>query len=1528
MANRDLTVRIGADASGYDREVAKAAAATRLLERETRRQEARTRELHQAYTTVGTGLAVFGAAALAATGLAVKAAIDWESAWAGVTKTVDGSAQQMAALEGELRKLATELPASHQQIAAVAEAAGQLGIQRGSIVEFTETMIALGETTNLSAEEAATALARFSNVMGTSQSDVDRLGAAIVDLGNNSATTEAEIVEMAQRLAGAGNQIGLTEGEVLGFAAALSSVGIEAQAGGSAFSRVMINIEQAARSGGDELETFAAVSGVTAAEFQTAYQQDAGGAIITFIEGLGRMQSRGEDVFGVLDQLNLGEIRVRDSLLRAAGASDLFTDSLELGNTAFQENTALVEEARQRYETTASQIEVAKNNVTDFAIDVGETFVPIVGAAANKTSAWIGLLRDLPGPLPQIAGGLGAVAGGASLLGGLALLAVPKVHEFRGALDAMGGRAATLNRGLGSVGRFLMGPWGVALAAGAIALGIFVDNAADARQRTQEYKDTLDETTGALTRATAELAVQNLVQDGVADSAERLGLGFDTLVRAILGEQDAIDDVNTTLDRYQERVQTGDRFNSELAGTINTVRGAIDGQSSSLRDATEDWRLGQEGMAGVDAVMSDVLGSTEDQTGAQDDLNVAMEEGTSAADELKEAFEALTGANRSVDEAQLQWLDTIQRATDAISENGAGVDLNTQLGRDNRSNLLDLAEAAEGHIVAMVDEGRGYEEVRGRAVAHRDELIRVAREMGFSEEEARRYVDRLFQIPNDIETIIRADTGPAQENINRLVRGNDGRLINIVAAVHTQTGVTTYRPVSGGRAFQAEGGILAPMAAGGLLMANGAGLQPMSGRVADVVDPNTWRIIGDRMNGRESFIPHDGSARSLSILEQTAREMGFDLVPLAEGGLLGGLPGGTAGGGDGGIADPGDATGAFQELTAALVDELMPALEDTQQSAGEDTTAAIDMLTKILPVLSGETTKSSKSVRGEWDLNTGKTQRSTEAMSRHLTGMQRQSNASWADIRNRTGQAVNTITGPQFGGLHRGMDSVQGHATRMADWVGGAFGRIPGLTGDPIRWSLRFPINRGLVPGWNAINSMFQLNKHMNMVPVNFAEGSEDHRAQIANPGQTRVWNEPETEGEAYIPLAGAKRGRSTDILAKVAHMFGYALEPQFFADGGLWRSMFGIVRNQFPSATLNSAYRPGDPGFHGSGRATDLGGPMAAINRWLAARFPNSTELIYTPGINLYRGRPHTYNAGTRADHYDHVHWAMNSAAMLGNPQLGDYGGAPGFDFAAMLEQRFAGARRMTKDIRRFHGNGNIPVAMEKMSNDAIAGAISHAQELMATSFGPGGGGNVERWRGVGLRALGIAGQAPSEIGRLLMQMRTESGGDPNIVNRWDSNWIAGHPSVGLMQVIGPTYRSNRHPQFDFGPYSYGTSVNPLSNILASIRYTLGRYGSLAAGWRGTGYRDGGVPTRDGFGYLHAGERVLSTEQRKAFDRLVDVISTRRAVGLSGIGGGDGAAQPLVGALTVQTTERAGAQQIIGETMHQLRVARRRGRP
>lgn len=329
-----------------------------------------------------------GSAITALAGMATKAGIEYESAFAGVKKTVNASKKEFDHLSDGIRNLAKHMPESAAEIAHVAEAAGQLGIEKKSILSFTKTMTQLGDATNMSSEEAADSLARIANITGMSQKNFGRLGSTVVALGNNLATTEKEIVAMSMRIAGAGHQVGMHESQITSFAAALSSVGIEAEAGGTAFSSLMSKMNLAVSKGGQQLGQFAKVAGLSADEFKSKFKQDASGAILSFIQGLGKIKEQGGSAIKTLDDMGLSDIRMRDALLRASGASDVFTKALKLGSSAWEENTALTNEVKNRYGTLESRLKMLKNTAVDFGIEMyHSTKGPLNSAVTSATKA-------------------------------------------------------------------------------------------------------------------------------------------------------------------------------------------------------------------------------------------------------------------------------------------------------------------------------------------------------------------------------------------------------------------------------------------------------------------------------------------------------------------------------------------------------------------------------------------------------------------------------------------------------------------------------------------------------------------------------------------------------------------------------------------------------------------------------------------------------------------------------------------------------------------------------------------------------------------------------------------------------------------------------------------------------------------------------------------------------------------------------------------------------------------------------------
>ncbi len=403
------------------------------------------------------GVSTAAAGTLVAAGAS---AVTFESAFAGVMKTTDEvydangrcvySYQQ---LEEGIRNMAKEIPASTTEISAVAEAAGQLGIKTEDVLGFTRVMIDMGQSTNLASEEAATAIAKFSNITGlaadesmSAKEKYSRLGSVIVALGNNYATTEADIVNMAQNLASAGTQVGMSESDILALAAALSSVGLEADAGGTAFSKALISMQLAVETNSKSLKDWASVAGMSAEEFARKFREDATGALQAFIEGLAKCGGESESAIKVLNDMGIKETRLRDSLLRSANASDVFTSAIQTGSAAWRENNALQEEANKRYETTASQLKIMKNHIQDAGITLGSVFLPVLSKAAGKISELADKLAGMDKGTQQVIVGVLAFVAILSPL----LIGIGKISTGISAIIGIGTKLSGMFAGMGA----------------------------------------------------------------------------------------------------------------------------------------------------------------------------------------------------------------------------------------------------------------------------------------------------------------------------------------------------------------------------------------------------------------------------------------------------------------------------------------------------------------------------------------------------------------------------------------------------------------------------------------------------------------------------------------------------------------------------------------------------------------------------------------------------------------------------------------------------------------------------------------------------------------------------------------------------------------------------------------------------------------------------------------------------------------------------------------------------------------------
>ena len=563
----------------------------------------------EAMSQLGQLLTATATTAVAALGaVAVKSSIEYESAFTSVRKTTNATEAQFAELEAAVKQMSTEIAASTTEIAEVMATGGQLGIATENLEEFTRVMIDLGNSCeDLDAENAATTIAQFANVMGTDQSMFSNIGSTIVELGNNFATTESPIMEMAQRLAGAGKQVGLTESEILGFSAALSSVGISAEMGGSAFSKALINMEVAVETGNESLTDFANVAGMTTTQFQTLWKANPADAFIQFINGLSQMDDEGISAVATLNDIGISEVRLRDTLLRSVNAVDVFTEAVDMADRAWKENTALSTEANKRYATTASKLTNLKNKALLVAQAFGDDLNPVIKDLVSGVSDFLDKLGEMDSADRQTIMRLAMVAAAI----GPVLLLIGKGNAAIGALTSGISKFAltAANAGGGVSGLWvavkgLLGPVGIAALAAALAYGTYklIDWASGAKAAREATEDMID-----IAEQMKETQADTIYDTGTSDPLARFGVDedsftnskngaqswFDSLIAEWTdGEKETDEIVQSFIDTFtddSDEVRTAIQDRSELLGNLGTLTPEQQEQMQKDLEQLDSW---------------------------------------------------------------------------------------------------------------------------------------------------------------------------------------------------------------------------------------------------------------------------------------------------------------------------------------------------------------------------------------------------------------------------------------------------------------------------------------------------------------------------------------------------------------------------------------------------------------------------------------------------------------------------------------------------------------------------------------------------------------------------------------------------------------------------------------------------------------------------------------------------------------------------------------------------------------------------
>jgi TP901 family phage tail tape measure protein len=645
-----------------------------------------------------------GLGMLALAGATVGVAIAWEKDFAQVKRTVGGTQEQLATLRAEFVSMAQDLPVSFESITQVGTLAGQLGIARDKVADFTETTIKFSATTDVAVDQAATAFGRLDNILLDNSGQYENLASSVLQVGVNSVATESQILRITTQIASTAKQAGFTADQVIGLSGALASLAVPPELSRGVTTRVFGTIARAIGEGGIKLEQFGNIAGVSGKQFAAAWKQDSGAAFQMLLAGLKREGTGAEQA---LRDLGITSVRDVPILLRLANSGTVVADAFRDAQEGFAENTELTRQYAIIADTTSARITRLGNSFQAFldAAGSGE-----LGLISDFLDGLLGKIKDvteaLQTPTGQTFAGVALVVltvvgvlslliavGATAVAGYIALIAVMRTAQGMAGTNALS--FASLNATLAATG-----PMGAKAALGIRILSVAMK---------------------ALAAATVILLLPDIAkwaQDS-ADAAQGVGHSFeDTLARlkqlndyemtdgktSGFAEWAALPEWIQNLNRAAANAGFGDKLSNDIK--------RVDDSLTTLAD-NGDWAGVVEGLnqaaknSGVS--MKEMLGALDGTDAALKTAGYTVRETSDGVYELSkttngvtEVVKQFTEAELEADEATSQFLQTAATADatffDLKSTYDSMTEANKKLAQDEADATDDMSDSWQNYF--------------------------------------------------------------------------------------------------------------------------------------------------------------------------------------------------------------------------------------------------------------------------------------------------------------------------------------------------------------------------------------------------------------------------------------------------------------------------------------------------------------------------------------------------------------------------------------------------------------------------------------------------------------------------------------------------------------------------------------------------------------------------------------------------------------------------------------------------------------
>lgn len=781
-ADRITRVSLVANVSNYITGMNQAAAATRA----TGTAAERLAQQRAGIETLGKALLAVGAVAAAGVALAVKKYAEFDAAVSGIQAATHATTADMNLLRDAAIEAGAKTVYSATEAANAITELSKAGVSTKDILGGGLTgALSLASAGELDVADAAQIAATAMTQFGLKGSQVPHV-ADLLAAGAGKAQGSVQDLAAALNQGGlVASQAGQSIEDTTGVLAAFASQGLLGSDAGTSLKTALLALESPSTQAAGVMKQY----GIDV--------YDAQGNMDSFQEIAGTLQKKLGGLTAEQRNAALSTIFGNDAVRAANVLYSDGADGISKWTKSVNDNGYAAETARLKMDNLSGDLENLKGSLDTALIKTGSGANGALRTLASSATLLVNAFGSAPQPLLASGLALGTLVAAIGLVGGGALLAVPKIVAFKAAMTQVGvaGRTAAIGIGALSLG----------LTAATVIVGAYIAKQANIAANTSQLVDTLDQATGALTKYSRSFVAKKLADEGVFNAAREAGVSQKELTESILEGGDALD---STLKKFGKTNTALGIFTGQSERSAS-AQGKIKDLAQSVGDSAQAFKdLKASGADAADST-SDVSSAAADATTGLTDLSGAADTGKSSLDDLKKAIEGFGSAQLDVDSATRGFYESVDKLTQSVKDNGQSLDVTTEKGRNNQSALDDIASSTLSLSSATLTQTGSQQKAAAVIDQGRAAFIRAAGQLGVNAAQAAKLADKLGLIPANVATAV-SQTGvdPAIAKLDALIakiRDVPGYKAVVIDQQIRQTGAA---PGAVKAAYNAEGGAI------------------------------------------------------------------------------------------------------------------------------------------------------------------------------------------------------------------------------------------------------------------------------------------------------------------------------------------------------------------------------------------------------------------------------------------------------------------------------------------------------------------------------------------------------------------------------------------------------------------------------------------------------------------------------------------------------------------------------------------------